>query len=110
MRRLARQTAVLSRLASYDSVASIPYGHEKSVGVVRAADEFLDRLDGDPSGDLAGRVSAHAVGDDEQPQILGADEAVLVDPANGAGLAQAECDHVSSLGRSLPRERLDLLL
>ena len=76
----------------------MPYGHEKSVGVVRSADEVLDRLDGNPGGDLARRVSAHAVGDDEQPQILGADEAVLVDPANGAGLAQAECDHDSRSG------------
>ena len=71
----------------------MPYGQEKSVGVVRSADEVLDRLDGDPGGDLAGRVSAHAVGDDEQPQILGADEAVFVHVTNGAGFAQAECLH-----------------
>src|SRR5262249_44847179 len=57
----------------------------------------LDRLDRDSGGDLAGRMSAHAVGDDEEPQIFGADKAILVDPADGAGLTQAVCDHKPSV-------------
>ena len=52
---------------------------------MRSADEVLDRFDGHPGGHLARRVSAHAVGDDEQPQVLGADEAVFVHATNGAG-------------------------
>ena len=60
---------------------------------VRSADEVLDRFDGNPGGDLAGRVSAHAVRDDEEPQVLRADEAVFVHVTNGAGFAQAECLH-----------------
>ena len=71
----------------------MPYGQEKSVGSVRSADEVLDRFDGNAGGHFACRVSAHAVGDDEQPQVLGTDEAVFVHVANRAGFAQAECLH-----------------
>ena len=73
--------------------------------VVRSADEVLDRVDGDPGGDLARRVSAHAVRDDEEPQVLGADEAIFVQVTNRAGFAQAECLHARSLAWSLPRGR-----
>ena len=84
----------------------MPYGQEKSVGFVRSADEVLDRFDGDAGGHFARRVSAHAVGDDEQPQILGADEAVFVHATNGAGLTQAECRHdVLARAESTTRRR-----
>ena len=60
---------------------------------MRSADEVLDRFDGNPGGHLSRRVASHAVGDDEQPQILGADEAVFVHVTDRAGFAQAECFH-----------------
>ena len=43
-----------------------------------ALDLFVHRPDGDGAGDLAGRVTAHPVGDDEEAELLVDEEVVLV--------------------------------
>ena len=58
-----------------------------------AADEVLYRFDRNPGRDLARHVSSHPVRDDEEPEVLQADEAVFVHATNRAGFAQPECLH-----------------
>ena len=58
--------------------------------LARRGDELADRLDGDPRRDLAGRVPAHAVGDDEETVVQVERERVLVVLALAADVGQPE--------------------
>ena len=46
--------------------------------VAVVVDRVADLVDGDRRGDLAGGVTAHAVGDEEQPELLVDEEVVLI--------------------------------
>lgn len=61
------------------------------------ANELLDRFEGEPRGDLAREVPAHAIGHGVQAERLRADEPVLVSVSDEARMGDpVSVEHVGS--------------
>jgi hypothetical protein len=62
--------------------------------VVRAAQKTDDGVHGEPRRDFAGRVSAHAVGDNDHAEFVVEEKRILVCTAYAAPIGVTECaDH-----------------
>ncbi len=78
----------------------------RQIGVGRrASDEARERVEGEATGDLAGVVSAHAVGDGKQAKLALNEPAVFVDRADGSCVGFGVClDHSGGPAGAGPAE------